>query len=152
MQNIIKNVDSHSDEARWLKKTLADLGDTAPDHEAQQENSRLTVAIQRYKDLMPTIEVTETKSSVVVRCYDYKEDIEEKMEWLNEAEDKVREDIPLDDLGSVRVLLEEQEVKYIIYIITVCMYTSIRTAGIYIYIYIYILYYIFAVDLQCKYG
>jgi len=70
----------------------------------------LNAILERYQDLMPTIEVTETKSSLVVRCYEYKEEMEQKVAWLNEAEERVREDVPLDDLQSVSVLVEEQEV------------------------------------------
>ena len=32
----------------------------------------------RYKTLMPAIEITTTRSSMVVRCYDFKEDVEKK--------------------------------------------------------------------------
>ena len=109
-QAIVKNIDSHCDEAKWLQATLEDLAETSSDREVQQERARLGGVLERYQDLMPTIEVTETKSSLVVRCYEYKEEMEQKVAWLNEAEEKVREDIPLDDVQSVSVLVEEQEV------------------------------------------
>ena len=38
---------------------------------------------------MPAIEITTTRSSMVVRCYDFKEDMEKKTEWLKIAEDKL---------------------------------------------------------------
>ena len=43
----------------------------------------------RYKTLMPAIEITTTRSTMVVKSYDFKEDIERKTDWLKIAEDKL---------------------------------------------------------------
>ena len=110
---MVKNIDKHREDAKWLVKTLDELLTNTPEEEAQLEQKRLDVALDRYKALMPAVEITATRSSIVVKCHDYKDAVEEQMEWLNEAEEKVREDVPLDDLASVQVLLDEQEVSLI---------------------------------------
>ena len=66
--------------------------------------------ITRYQKLLPAVEITISRTSVVVRCHDYKEVVEKQVQWLTETEEKVRNDVPLDNLDAVRVLLEEQEV------------------------------------------
>jgi len=65
--------------------------------------------INRFQQQLPVIEVCISQSSVVVRCHDYKEAVEKQVRWLTEIEEKVREDVPLDNLDSMRVLLEELE-------------------------------------------
>ena len=43
----------------------------------------------RYKSLLPSVEVTCTRSSMVVRCFDYRQELERNTEWLRIAEDKL---------------------------------------------------------------
>jgi len=78
--------------------------------EHEQERSYLAEVIQHYQQLLPAVEITTSQSSIVVHCHDYKETVERQMQWLSEKEERVREDVPLDDPESVRIMLEEQEV------------------------------------------
>lgn len=80
--------------------------------EHEKERSGLNGIIQRYQQLLPAVEISTSRSSIVVRCHDYKETVEKQMQWLSAAEERVREDVPFDDLESVRVMLEEQEVRW----------------------------------------
>ena len=107
---MVRNIDQHREDAKWLVHTLDDLTAGLSDQEAASEQHRLDPILERYKQLMPAIEITTTRSSIVVRCHDYKDEVENQMEWLNEAEDRVREDVPLDDIESVRAMMEEQQV------------------------------------------
>jgi len=70
----------------------------------------VTSLITRFQQLLPAINITVSRSSVVIRCLDYKETVEKQVRWLTETEEKLREDVPLDNLDSVRVLLDEQQV------------------------------------------
>lgn len=106
----MRNIDKHREDAKWLVTTLDELTVGLPDDEAAREQDTLDPILERYKQLMPAIEITTTTSTMVVRCHDYKDEIELHMQWLNEAEEKVREDMPLDDMESVRVMMEEQQV------------------------------------------
>ncbi len=58
---------------------------------------------------MPAVEITTTKSTIVTRCIEYRDDVETRTDWLREAERGLDEEPPLDDMQSVKILLEEQE-------------------------------------------
>jgi len=108
-QAITSNVESRRSDANWLRQTLNTLY-PADSADYDGENQLVTSLITRYHQLLPAIETTTLRSSVVVRCHEYKVAVEREVQWLTETEDRLREDVPLDDLDSVRALLEEQEV------------------------------------------
>ena len=86
---MVENIESQRGDAKWLKSTLKELVETLSPQEAQLEQQRLDTILARYKTLMPAIEVTTTRSSMVVRSYDFKEDMERKTDWLKVTEDKL---------------------------------------------------------------
>lgn len=59
---------------------------------------------------MPGVEVTVTKSNIIVKCCNYKEALEQTADWLMAAEERLKDDIPWDGLQAVRVLLDEHQV------------------------------------------
>ena len=67
------NIEEHREDAKELKKLLEELLPTISPEEAKKEQAHLTSDIDRYQNLVPCIEITTTKSSIVVRCYEYKE-------------------------------------------------------------------------------
>lgn len=90
---------------------LDDLVKSSPDDDTDGQKKRLDAALKRYKELMPAIEVTTTRSTIVVKSYEYQEVAEKRSEWLQDAGRRMKNDASLDDLQAVRVLLEEQEVR-----------------------------------------
>ena len=58
---------------------------------------------------MPAVEITNTKSTIVVRCIEYYETVDTRTYWLREAEKGLEEDPPHDNLQTVKVLIEDQE-------------------------------------------
>ena len=108
-QEVVKSLEQHRDEAKWLRKSLEALGSVLDRQELEQERETLNDIIQRYQQLLPAVEISASRSSIVVRCHEYKEAVERQMQWLSEAEERVRDDVPLDGLESVRSLLNEQE-------------------------------------------
>ena len=60
---------------------------------------------------MPIVEITTTKSSLILRCIDYKEMVETRTEWLRDAVVKARLEYDLDDLQSVEIHLDEEQVR-----------------------------------------
>jgi len=119
----VKSLEDHRDDAKWLKRSLSSLESTLPKEEFDQEQQKLNEVIQRYQQLLPAVEISTSRSSIVVRCHDYKEAVEKQMLWLSETEERVREDMPLDDLESVKILLDEQEVCGFIFIsLFLCKY------------------------------
>ena len=61
---------------------------------------------------MPAVEITTTQSSIIVKCHDFREAMEQETKWLDDAEEILADDLHLDGLENVRVLLEEQEVGF----------------------------------------
>ena len=85
----MRDIEQQKGDARWLVRTLEELLTTTSAQEATLEQQRLDTILARYHTLMPAISVTTTRSSMVVRCYDFKEDMEKQTEWLKIAEDKL---------------------------------------------------------------
>ena len=107
---MIQNIDAHRDDAKWLMSTLEELTPLTDQDTADLEKATLDADLDRYQNLMPAVEVTTTKSSVVVRCYEYREVVERSKKWLKDTESQIKDDIHLDDLQSVRIMVEEHEV------------------------------------------
>lgn len=108
-QVLTSDLDSRHTAAEWLHHTLNELF-PADDTDYEAENQLITSLITRYRQLLLAVDVTTSRSSVVIRCHDYKEAVERHVQWLTDTEDKVREDVPLDDLDSVRAMLDNQQV------------------------------------------
>ena len=69
----------------------------------------MATPLQRYKNLMPAVEITNTKSTIVVRCIEYYETVDTRTYWLREAEKDLENKPPHDNLQAVKVLVEDQE-------------------------------------------
>ena len=108
-QNVVRDIEGRRSDAKWLKKSVDSLF-VSGSQQHKTESQQVEALILRYQQLLPAVEITSSRSSIVVRCHDYKEAVERQMQWLTETEEKVREDVPLDDMESVRILLGEQEV------------------------------------------
>ena len=105
-QAIIKNIDEHRDAAKWLVTTLDTLIERTATCESESEQERLDSAVTRYKSLMPVIEITTSKSSLILRCIHYSDAVGERTTWLTAAQ----LDVPLDSLDTVKMHLQQQEV------------------------------------------
>ena len=110
MQDIIQNIDSHRDDAKSLVRQLDELLKSSTDVDPSHEQGHLDVTLKRYRELLPAVEVTSTRSSIVVKCYEFRERVDKRSEWLKDTGQRIQSQPPPDDLQSVRVLLEEQEV------------------------------------------
>ena len=104
----MQNLESHQSDAERL--TLSCDSIFVGSQQRESESKLLAALIERFQQLSSAIELTTSQSSTVVRCHDYKELVERQIQWLSEIEEKVREDVPLDDIESVRNLLSEQQV------------------------------------------
>lgn len=74
MQDICQNIDNKSDEIKWLVQTLDMLAPFYP-NDAPQEQEKLDKLLLRYKSLLPTIEVTITRTDTFSKCYSYKKQV-----------------------------------------------------------------------------
>lgn len=85
-QGICREVDSKRNNMKWLVQTLDVLAPHCDDIAAEQH--LLEKLIQRYKGLIPTIELTITKTQLYTKCYTYSREVREVCSLLDKV--KVR--------------------------------------------------------------
>jgi len=76
-QNICHEVDAKREDMKWLVQTLDSLVSHCSDKESLTEQKRLEQLIARYKNLIPTIELTMVKTDVHYKCYTYRKEVRE---------------------------------------------------------------------------
>jgi len=76
-QNICHEVDTKREDMKWLVQTLDSLVSHCSDKESLTEQKRLEQLITRYKNLIPTIELTMVKTDVHYKCYTYRKEVRE---------------------------------------------------------------------------
>lgn len=94
---------------KWLVQTLDSLSSHCPELQGQEEQQKLEALITRYKNLIPTIEVTMVKTEVYSKCYTYRKEVREVCKLLK----KVKEDSSVksqpENLDNVNQLIIQQE-------------------------------------------
>ena len=68
-------MDGKREEMKWLVQTLDALSAHSPD--AQEEQRKLQQLITHYKNLIPTIEMTVTRTDLYSKCYTYRKEVTE---------------------------------------------------------------------------
>nr|XP_033322974.1 nesprin-1 [Megalopta genalis] len=109
-QKICREADSKREEMKWLVQTLDSLTSNRSDNEALSEQNRLEQLITRYKNLIPTIEITMTKTDIYSKSYTYRKEVREVCTLLR----KVREQSQVDAVvaegpESLRTAVAHQE-------------------------------------------
>lgn len=94
---------------KWLVKTLDSLLPYATATEADNEQKALEALIARYKNLIPTIEVTMVKTEVFSKCYTYRREVHEVVCLLNKVKDQTVNAPPPDSLDRVNKMIQEQQ-------------------------------------------
>lgn len=94
---------------KWLVQTLDMLSNHCSDTEAQEEQIKLENLIARYKNLIPTIEITMIKTETYTRCYTYRREVHEVICILETAKEKAKEEPDLQSLNHVEQLVLEQQ-------------------------------------------
>lgn len=77
MQKICVEADGKREQMKSLVQTLDSLTSNRTDETAVTEQSRLEQLINRYKNLIPTIEITMTKTDIYLKSYTYKKEVRE---------------------------------------------------------------------------
>ncbi|EZA53954.1 Nesprin-1 [Ooceraea biroi] len=86
-QKICREADSKREEMKWLVQSLDNLTLNRSDREALTAQQNLEQLITRYKNLIPTIEITMTKTDIYSKSYTYRKEVREVCTLLR----KVRE-------------------------------------------------------------
>lgn len=94
---------------KWLVKTLDSLLSYATEDEANLEQKKLEDLIARYKNLIPTIEITMVKTEVFSKCYTYRREVHEVVCLLTKVKDQSANIPAPDSLDRVNRLIEDQQ-------------------------------------------
>jgi nesprin-1 len=82
LQGICREVDARREDMKWLVQTLDSLVSHCSDEESLAEQKKLEQLIARYKNLIPTIELTMVKTDVHYKCYTYRKEVREVCKML----------------------------------------------------------------------
>ncbi|XP_037820489.1 nesprin-1-like, partial [Lucilia sericata] len=108
-QKICQEADNKREDMKWLVKTLDHLLSYASEEEANAEQKKLEDLIARYKNLIPTIEITMVKTEVFSKCYTYRREVHEVVCLLSKVKEQAANIPPPDSLERVNKLIEEQQ-------------------------------------------
>uniref|UniRef100_A0A8D8Q2T6 Nesprin-1 n=1 Tax=Cacopsylla melanoneura TaxID=428564 RepID=A0A8D8Q2T6_9HEMI len=104
-QGICREVDSKRNNMKWLVQTLDVLAPHCEDITSEQH--LLEKLIQRYKGLIPTIELTITKTQLYTKCYTYTREVREVCSLLDKVKESTADEV--DTLHELETLLKSQE-------------------------------------------
>ncbi|KAL4710682.1 hypothetical protein ACJJTC_003318, partial [Scirpophaga incertulas] len=108
-QNICREADTKREDMKWLVQTLDILTNHCSELEAQEEQTKLENLIARYKNLIPTIEITMIKTETYTRCYTYRREVHEVICVLENAKEQAMIEPEPQSLQHVEQLVLEQQ-------------------------------------------
>lgn len=108
-QKICREADSKREEMKWLVQTLDSLTSNRSDHEALSEQNRLEQLITRYKNLIPTIEITMTKTDIYSKSYTYRKEVREVCTLLRKVRDQSKVDVVAEGPETLQTAVSHQE-------------------------------------------
>lgn len=94
---------------KWLVQSLDSLTSNRSDHEALSEQSRLEQLIARYKNLIPTIEITMTKTDIYSKSYTYRKEVREVCTLLRKVRDQSKVDVVSESPETLQSAVTHQE-------------------------------------------
>ncbi|XP_076463750.1 muscle-specific protein 300 kDa-like isoform X7 [Babylonia areolata] len=108
-QKEMRNMDKQAEEGRQLKTSLEELLQDSPDSDGTEERQRLQELTARLQGLRPAMEATMGKSSIFTKGYEFRDSVDRRAHWLDEAQRQVMEDPAIDSLEDARAYLHEHE-------------------------------------------
>lgn len=93
MQKICREADSKREDMKWLVQTLDNLTLNRSDRDALTAQQNLEQLITRYKNLIPTIEITMTKTDIYSKSYTYRKEVREVCTLLRKVREQSKADI-----------------------------------------------------------
>lgn len=94
---------------KWLVKTLDSLLPYASEAESIAEQKNLESLIARYKNLIPTIEITMVKTEVFSKCFTYRREVHEVVCLLSKVKDQTLNAPQPESLNNLRQMIQEQQ-------------------------------------------
>lgn len=96
---------------KWLVQTLDALISNRLDHEAIAEQKKLEQLIIRYKNLIPTIEITMTKTDIYSKSYTYRKEVREVCTLLRKVREQSKDEVPLAHPENLPSAVAHQETR-----------------------------------------
>ncbi|XP_008555407.1 muscle-specific protein 300 kDa isoform X6 [Microplitis demolitor] len=87
-QKVCHEADGKREHMKWLVQTLDSLTTNRSDREAITEQHQLEMLITRYKNLIPTIEITMTKTDIYTKSYTYRKEVREVCTLLRKVKEQ----------------------------------------------------------------
>ncbi|KZC10894.1 Nesprin-1 [Dufourea novaeangliae] len=108
-QTICHDADKKREEMKWLVQTLDSLTSNRSDHEALMEQNRLEQLITRYKNLIPTIEITLTKTEIYSKSYTYRKEVRVVCTLLHKIREQSKIDVVAESPETLHSAVAHQE-------------------------------------------
>lgn len=110
LQKALRNMNKFADDGKWLEENLEELLSDSPEADAAEERRRLQELLAKFTSLQPNMEKVSDKSAVFSKAYDFRDEIDKRSNWLDEAQRLVNDDPFIDGLEDARAYLLEHEV------------------------------------------
>lgn len=108
-QKICQDADSKREDMKWLVKTLDSLLPYATGDESISEQKNLEALIARYKNLIPTIEITMVKTEVFSKSYTYRREVHEVVCLLNKVKEQTQSAPAPESFDRLNRMIQEQQ-------------------------------------------
>ncbi|KAL3874933.1 hypothetical protein ACJMK2_037885 [Sinanodonta woodiana] len=108
-QKSMRNMNKYTDDAKWLQENLEELLRDSPETDKTREKKKLSELVSRFSGLTPHMDKTSEKSALFSKAYDFRDNIEKRSSWLDEAHRLVMDNPFIDGLEDARAFLQEHE-------------------------------------------
>ncbi|XP_012271233.1 nesprin-1 isoform X8 [Orussus abietinus] len=108
-QKICREADGKREDMKWLVQTLDSLTSNRSDHEATSEQYQMEQLITRYKNLIPTIEITMTKTDIYSKSYTYRKEVREVCTLLRRVREQSSAEVPSESAEQLQHAVDHQE-------------------------------------------
>lgn len=95
---------------QWLVQTLHSLTSHCPESKTLAEQKKLDELLVRYKNLIPSLEITMVKTDTLSKCYTYRREVREVCNLLKKVRDQSKQEPQPENLESINQLIKHQEV------------------------------------------
>lgn len=104
-----KEADSKREDMKWLVQTLDSLTSRCPQTKALEEQKKLETLITRYKNLIPSLEITMVKTETLSKCYTYRREVREVCTLLKRVREQSSKETRPENWETMSELVRQQE-------------------------------------------
>ncbi|XP_057659189.1 muscle-specific protein 300 kDa isoform X4 [Diorhabda carinulata] len=109
-QNVCKEADLKREDMKWLVQTLDSLTSHCPEEQAVSEQKALEALIIRYKNLIPSLEITMVKTDTLSKCYIYRKEVKEICQLLKQVREQSKKQREPESFEVVDQNIKKQEI------------------------------------------